>query len=201
MPAGEAAVLVADNSMNHLLEILDGNDHRLLQEALIAGYVAILESALHDTPIRECTNNEIFRAVCFAYHDVHHDGLSDESDIINKYRGYADRYVQNKRLHAYTVDGKQCFLMWQPRSSTDGNRTYKENENYLAMAYVNPEARGTGVAERLLKRCMEESPKGLKLDTQSDNAAMIGLSRKLGFEIIPCGYYTVCVYHPPSKPK
>ena len=194
-------MLPMGNSMKHLLEILDGNDHRLLQEALIAGYVAILESALHDAPIRECTNNEIFRAACFTFHEVRHDGLSDESDIINKYRGYADRYVQNERLHAYTVDGKQCFLMWQPRMSTDGKRTYKENENYLAMAYVNPEARGTGVAERLLKRCMEESPEGLKLDTQHDNAAMIGLSRKLGFEIIPCGYYTVCVYHPPNKPK
>ena len=91
--------------------------------------------------------------------------------------------------------------MWPPRMYTDGKRTYKENENYLAMAYVNPEARGTGVAERLLKRCMEESPEGLKLDTQNDNAAMIGLSRKLGFEIIPGDYYTVCVYHPPSKPK
>lgn len=174
---------------------------KALQEALIAGYVAILESALHDAPIRECTNDEIFRAVCFAYHDVRHDALSDENDIINKYGGYADGYLQYERLHAYTVDGKQCFLLWPPRSYTNGKRIYTENENYIALAYVNPEARGTGVAERLLKRCMEESPKGLKLDTQSDNAAMIGLSRKLGFEIIPCGYYTVCVYHPPSKPK
>ena len=185
----------------YMYDTLRDIESKPLRESLVAGYIAILESSLADKPIRECTNNEIFRAACFTYHEVRHDGLSNESDIINKYRGYADRYVQNERLHAYTVDGKQCFLMWQPLMYTDGKRTYKENENYLAMAYVNPEARGTGVAERLLKRCMEESPEGLKLDTQNDNAAMIGLSRKLGFEIIPGDYYTVCVYHPPSKPK
>lgn len=83
-------------------------------------------------------------------------------------------------------------MLEKPRQGTDGR-------NYLSLAYVNPEARGTGIAARLLKRCMDDSPNGLTLDTQRNNVAMIGLAKKLGFDVEQYGYGVVCTYNPDDK--
>ena len=142
----------------------------------------IVES-LMDEPIRECTEDEIVKCVALTYNESENKGLTDLSEIIARFKGYAEMYMDDNVLHAYTIDGNQCFILCKPNSSTDGNKIYKTKENYLSLAYVNPEARGTGVAVRLLKKCMQDSPNGLKLNTKYNNIAMIKLAKKLGFEV------------------
>ena len=184
--------------MEYLHDALRDIESKPLRESLVTGYIAILESSLADMPIRECTRDEMARAVALACHDVFKDGLTDENEIVNTYPGYIEMYTEHwkRALHTYTIDGKQCFMLEKPCQSTDGSKIYRDKENYLSLAYVNPEARGTGIAARLLKRCMDDSPNGLVLNTQRDNAAMIGLAKKLGFAVDQCGYNVVCTYKP-----
>jgi len=193
----------------YMYDTLRGIELKPLRESLVAGYIAILESSLADMPIRECTRDEMVRSVVLACHDVFkemlcsvvqacHDvskaGLIDRNEIANTYRVYVDMYTKHWKhaIHTYTIDGKQCFMLEKPRQTTDGR-------NYLSLAYVNPEARGTGIAARLLKRCMDDSPNGLALHTQRSNVAMIGLAKKLGFDVEQYGYNVVCTYNPNDK--
>lgn len=135
-------------------------------------------------PIRECTREEVEKAVCYAYYHIYSkDYLQlnpySEEEILQRYQWAAEPYLKlydsNNLLHAYTIDGDQCFLLSKPRSEY-------ETTNYLALAYVNPDARGTGLAARLLQKCIDESPSGLRLDTLKDNIAMNKLAKKLGFK-------------------
>ena len=192
--------------MEYLYDTLRAIESQPLRESLVVGYIAILESSLADMPIRECTRDEMVRSVVQACHDVFKEmlcsvvqacpdvsnaGLIDKNEIANTYRVYVDMYTRHWKhaLHTYTIDGNQCFMLEKPRRTTDGR-------NYLSLAYVNPEARGTGIAARLLKRCMDDSPNGLALHTQRSNVAMIGLAKKLGFVVEQYGYNVVCTYSP-----
>ncbi len=192
--------------MEYLYDTLRDVESKPLRESLVAGYIAILESSLADMPIRECTRDEMVRSVVQACNDVFKEmlcsvvhacpdvskaGQIDTNEIANTYRVYVDMYTRHWKhaLHTYTIDGKQCFMLEKPRRTTDGR-------NYLSLAYVNPEARGTGIAARLLKRCMDDSPNGLVLHTQRSNGAMIGLAKKLGFGVEQYGYNVVCTYNP-----
>lgn len=187
--------------MEYLYDALRDIESKPLRESLVTGYTAILESSLADMPIRECTRDEMARAVALACHDVFKDGLNDENEIVNTYPGYIDMYTEHwkRALHTYTIDGKQCFMLEKPRQWTDGSEIQRDKQNYLALAYVNPEARGTGIAARLLKRCMDDSPNGLALHTQRSNVAMIGLAKKFGFDVEQYGYNVVCTYNPDDK--
>ena len=155
-----------------------------LQEALnlLKRNDFIVES-LMDEPIRECTKDEIIKCVALTYNESENKGLTDLSEIIARFKDYGEMYIDSSVLHAYTIDGNQCFILCKPRTSSDGTKIYKDKENYLSLAYVNPEARGTGVAVRLLKKCMQDSPNGIILNTKYDNIAMIKLAKKLGFEV------------------
>lgn len=164
----------------------------------------IVES-LMDEPIRECTEDEIAKCVALTYNESENKGLTDLSEIIARFKGYAEMYIDSSVLHAYTIDGNQCFILCKPRTSSDGNKIYKAKENYLSLAYVNPEARGTGVAAKLLKKCMQDSPNGLKLDTKYNNIAMIKLAKKLGFKTNEDpkrhSYWITCSYKPNNKKR
>lgn len=134
-------------------------------------------------PIRECTREEVRKAACHAYYYMFLKQYpdidpSDEFMILNRFAASAEPYLEiydsDELLHAYTIDGKQCFLLAKP--------IHNQKENYLALAYVNPEARGTGIAARLLQKCIDVSPNGVKLATSKYNIAMNKLAQKLGFK-------------------
>lgn len=134
-------------------------------------------------PIRECTREEVRKAACYAnyymyakqYPDI---DPSDEFTILHRFDTSAGPYLEiydgDDLLHAYTIDGKQCFLLAKP--------ILNQKENYLALAYVNPEARGTGIAAKLLQKCIDVSPNGVRLVTSKYNIAMNKLAQKLGFK-------------------
>ena len=135
-------------------------------------------------PIRECTREEVRKAVedrqkmlliMKQYPDI---DPSDEFTILHRFDTAAGPYLEiydgDDLLHAYTIDGKQCFLLSKP--------IFNRKENYLALAYVNPEARGTGIAARLLQKCIDVSPNGIRLVTSKYNIAMNKLAQKLGFK-------------------
>lgn len=172
-----------------------------LQEAidLLKNNNYLVESLI-DEPIRECTEDEIIKCVALTYNESENKGLTDLSEIIERFKGYAKMYMDENVLHAYTIDGNQCFILCEPVPTTDGTKVYKAKENYLSLAYVNPEARGTGIAVRLLKKCMQESPNGLELNTKYNNTAMIKLAKKLGFETNEdpkdFSYWITCTYKP-----
>ena len=153
-------------------------------------------------PIRECTREEVKKAVCYAHYymfaEQHPDiDPSDEFAIINEFKSSAGPYLGiydgDELLHAYTIDGKQCFLLSKP--------IFNRKENYLALAYVNPEARGTGLAVRLLQKCIDDSPNGLILTTSKYNIAMNKLAQKLGFKPLDKGNSYYISYRYKSKNK
>ena len=134
-------------------------------------------------PIRECTREEVRKAACYAHYYMfakQHPDIdpSDEFAVLHEFESSAAPYLEvydgDELLHAYTIDGKQCFLLAKP--------IFNQKENYLALAYVNPEARGTGLAARLLQKCIDDSPNGLRLTTSRYNIAMNKLAQKLGFK-------------------
>jgi GNAT superfamily N-acetyltransferase len=136
-----------------------------------------------NSPIRECTREEVKKAACYAHYymfaEQHKDiDPSDEFAILHEFAASAEPYLGiydgDELLHAYTIDGKQCFLLSKP--------IFNRKENYLALAYVNPEARGTGLAARLLQKCIDVSPNGIILTTSKYNIAMNKLAQKLGFK-------------------
>lgn len=135
--------------------------------------------------IRECTYEEFLIAVTNMFKELFPNSESIESNI-SPYISY-----WKQRLHAYTIDGKQCFLLYSPKEYED-TRDY----NYLVMTYVNPEARGTGIAVQLMKKCIQDSPNGLMFNTMSRNTAMIRLAQKTGFTIEKDRYWTTGYYNP-----
>ena len=156
-----------------------------LQEAidLLKNNNYLVETDIN-APIRECTREEVEKAVCYTHYHIYskeylHLDQSSEKEILQRYQWAVEPYLRlydsDDLLHAYTIDGNQCFLLIKPRSEY-------ETTNYLALAYINPEARGTGLAARLLQKCIDDSPNGLRLDTLKDNVAMNKLAKKLGFK-------------------
>lgn len=134
-------------------------------------------------PIRECTREEVKKAACYAHYYMfskQHPDIdpSDEFTILHMFESSAEPYLEiydgDELLHAYTIDGKQCFLLSKP--------IFNRKENYLALTYVNPEARGTGIAARLLQKCIDVSPNGVRLVTSRHNIAMNKLAQKMGFK-------------------
>ena len=59
----------------------------------------IVES-LMDKPIRECTDDEIVKCVALTYNESKNKGLTDLSEIIARFKGYAEMYMGNNVLHA-----------------------------------------------------------------------------------------------------
>ncbi len=157
-----------------------------LQEAinLLKNNNYLVETDIN-APIRECTREEVEKAIYYTHCHIY--SKSDlplnysytEKEILQRYQWATEPYLRlydsDDLLHAYTIDGNQCFLLIKPRGEY-------ETTNYLALAYVNPEARGTGLAARLLQKCINDSPNGLRLDTLKDNVAMNKLAKKLGFK-------------------
>lgn len=153
-----------------------------MADAIADGYIECLDydfaSDGEQPAVREATRDEFMRVMSTLDEDqlVTYYGHASEDNLAS-FRS-RDARVWDNHLHAYTHDGNQ-LLVTIPNA--DGSA-------YIYAAYVEPTARGTGIASLAMRKCIEDHPGGLCLHTHVNNRRVRALCRHYGFTEVPCGY-------------
>lgn len=149
-----------------------------LANTLRTGYRACLESQEPaGTPVREMTHDEfldIYRKVTENEAELYHSNPEERAKFLDECMDDAE-HTWESRSHAYTIDGTQGLVTVRNR---DGS-------SYIYLVYVPEESRGAGIGTMLIRKAVQDSPKGISLHTAKDNDGAYRLYSRLGFREYP----------------
>jgi len=161
-------------TINH---ILTGIPHELAK-TLGTGYRVCLESQEPVVSgIREMTYGEfmaIYRKVTENEAECYHDNPEESDKFLAECLDNA-QHTWDRRIHAYTIDGRQGLV----------TVTNKDGTAYIYLVYVPEDERSTGTGSLLIRQAIQDSPQGISLHTAKDNDGAYRLYSRLGFKEYP----------------